>query len=214
MKEQQPLLTATKSSDILLAYPVAVVNVEGVKCVCVILDTGTGSSYASAALLNRLTNHKHHKEICRVEMMLGAVTREMELSTVNVLDLVDDKFKLNVSVMKVDMSELLNVDNPHYQQLIAKASDYLCMKTDQPSCVGKTAEPVTEKTKFGWTIIVKGTEIDYTVLLIAQSNQTDYVQLCRLDMLGLEDHPEHDQASVYIEFREQLLRNNEKGSLR
>ena len=77
-------------------------------------------------------------------------------------------------------------------------------------------------------------DIDYTALLIAQSNQTDYEQLCRLDVLGLEDRPEHDQASVYAEFREQLVRNeqgwyetglpwkgnhpnlpnNEKGSLR
>jgi hypothetical protein len=256
-KEQKPLLTTTESSDIPLAYPVVVVNVEGVKCRA-LLDTGAGSSYASAALLNRLTNRKRHKEIRRVEMMLGAVTREMELSTVNV-EALDGKFKLNVSVTKVDKSELLNVDNPHYQQLIAKyphlegvtmddkdqkpklpihlflgASDYLCIKTDQPSCVGKTGEPVAEKTKFGWTIIAKGTEIDFTALLIAQSNQTDYEQLCRLDVLSLVDRPEHDQASVYAEFREQLVRNeqgwyetgllwkgnhpnlpnNEKGSLR
>jgi hypothetical protein len=54
-----------------------------------------------------------------VEMMLGAVTREMELSTVNA-EALDGKFKLNVSVTKVDKSELLNVDKPHYQQLIAK----------------------------------------------------------------------------------------------
>jgi hypothetical protein len=62
MKEQQPLLTTTESSDIPLAYPVVVVNVEGVKCRA-LLDTGAGSSYASAALLNRLTNRKRHKEI-------------------------------------------------------------------------------------------------------------------------------------------------------
>ena len=117
-KEQKPLLTTTESSDIPLAYPVVVVNVEGVKCRA-LLDTGAGSSYASAALLNRLTNRIRHKEIRRVEMMLGAVTREMELSTVNV-EALDGKFKLNVSVTKVDKSELLNVDNPHYQQLIAK----------------------------------------------------------------------------------------------
>jgi hypothetical protein len=117
-KEQQSLLTATESSDIPLAYPVVVVNVEGVKCRA-LLDTGAGSSYASAALLNRLTNRKRHIEIRRVEMMLGAVTREMELSTVNV-EALDGKFKLNVSVTKVDKSELLNVDNTHYQQLIAK----------------------------------------------------------------------------------------------
>jgi hypothetical protein len=34
-----------------------------------------GSSYASAALLKRLSNRDHRKEVRRVEMMLGAVTR-------------------------------------------------------------------------------------------------------------------------------------------
>jgi hypothetical protein len=68
--KEQPLLTATENSDIPLAYPGVVVNVEGVKCRA-LLDTGAGSSYASGALLNRLTNRKRHKEIRRVEMMLG-----------------------------------------------------------------------------------------------------------------------------------------------
>jgi hypothetical protein len=47
--------------------------------------------------------------------------------------------------------------------LILGASDYICIKTDQPACVGKTGKPVTEKTKFGWTIIAKGKEILYCI---------------------------------------------------
>lgn len=76
--------------------------------------------------------------------------------------------------------------------LIFAASDYLCIKTDPPSRIGKTGEPVAEKTKFEWTIIAKGTDIDYTTLLLILSNQTDYQQLCRQNVLGLEDHSEHD----------------------
>ena len=56
-------------------------------------------------------------------------------------------------------------------------------------------------TKFGWTIIAKGREINYTALLLAQTNQSDYEQLCRLDVLGLEDRLENDQETVYAEFR-------------
>ena len=44
--------------------------------------------------------------------------------------------------------------------------------------VHKTGEPVAEKTKFGWTIIAQGKEIDYTALLMAQTSQTDYEELC------------------------------------
>lgn len=39
------------------------------------------------------------------------------------------------------------------------------------------------------------------------SIKTDYERFCRLEELSLEDRPEHDQASVYIEFREQLQSN-------
>ena len=106
-------------------------------------------------------------------MMLKTVTREVELSTVN-MDVSITKFNMDVSVTKVDKPELLHVDNPHYEQLtstyshlngiimddndrkpklpihsILGASDYVCIKTNQPARVRKTGEPVAEMTKFG-----------------------------------------------------------------
>ena len=227
----EQLMTAAEN-HVPMVYPVVVVNVGGTKCRA-LLDTGAGSSYASATLLNRLETRNHRRETRRIEMMLGAVTRDMELSTINVQSL-DSQFDMDVSVTKVDKPELLHVDNPNYDQLITNythlrgvtmndndqkpklpihliigESDYICIKTNQPARVGKTGEPVAELTKFGWTIIAKGNEIDYAALLLTQTNQSDYEQLCRLDVLGLEDRPEHDQASVYAEFREQLVRSEE-----
>ena len=168
-----------------------------------------------------------------MEMMLGTVTREMEISTIKVKAL-DGKFEMKVDVTKVDKHELLNVDNPKYEELIASyehlkgvyvedndkksklpihlilgASDYLCIKTDEPPRVGNTGDPVAEETKFGWTIIAKRNEIDYTALLLAQANQRDYEQLCRLDVLRIADHPEHNQTDVFTEFREQLVKSNQ-----
>ena len=191
-----PLLTATGTSYEPLVYPGAVVNVKGEKCRA-LLDTGAGSSHASAALLNRLSHREHRKEVRHVEMMLGTVTREMEISTINV-EALDGKFEMKVNVTKVDKNELLKVDNPKYEELSASyehlkgirvedndrklklpihlilgASDYLCIKTDEPPRVGNTGEPVAERTKFGWTIIAKGKEIDYTALLLPQINQRD-----------------------------------------
>ncbi len=46
-------------------------------------------------------------------------------------------------------------------------------------------------------------------MLLTQTNQSDYEQLCRLDVLDLEDAPEHDQRVDYNEFKEQLTRNPE-----
>ena len=54
-----------------------------------------------------------------------------------------------------------------------------------------------------------GRETDHANMLLTQTNRVDYEELCRLDVLGLEDSPEHDQQAVYPEFREQLMRDPE-----
>ena len=61
-----------------VTYPVVVVSVGGVQCRA-LLDTGAGSSYASAALLDRLGKQPVRKEVRRIEMMMQATTREIDM---------------------------------------------------------------------------------------------------------------------------------------
>ena len=225
------LLTATGKSG-RVVYPVVKVSVEGVLCRA-LLDTGAGSSYASAALLEKLPKRPRVKEVRQIEMMLGSTTREVELSTIKVGS-IEGSEEFSVDVTKVERRELLMIDNPHYQKiidsyahlkgvemtdydpkpylpvhLILGASDYAAFKTSERPRVGLPGEPVAEKTKLGWTIMSSGTEIDHTNMLLTQTSHVDYEELCRLDVLGLEDTPEHDQRTVYAEFREQLVRHTE-----
>ena len=225
------LMTATGNKG-RVVYPVVKVSVEGVLCRS-LLDTGAGSSYASAALLEKLPKRPRAKEVRRIEMMLGSTTREVELSTIKVRS-TDGSEELNVDVTKVERRELLMIDNPHYQKiinsydhlkgvemtdcdpkphlpvhLILGASEYAAIKTSERPRVGLPGEPVAEKTKLGWTIMSPGTEIDHGNMLLTQTSHVDYAELCRLDVLGLEDTPEHDQRAVYAEFREQLVRHPE-----
>ena len=44
-----------------------------------------------------------------------------------------------------------------------------------------------------------GQEFDCDVMLLTQTSQADYEQLCRLDVLGLEDLAENDQQTLYTE---------------
>ena len=73
-----------------------------------------------------------------------------------------------------------------------------------------TLQSVAEKTRFGWTIMTSGAEeVDVGKIFLTQTSATDYDELCRLDVLELEDSPTGDQETVYAEFREQLKHSNE-----
>jgi hypothetical protein len=48
---------------------------------------------------------------------------------------------------------------------------------------------------------------DVTNMLLTQTFQADYQELCRLDVLGLKDTPTNDQHSVFDEFKEQVTRD-------
>ena len=231
--EFNPLLVAAGMPNTRVTYPVVVVQVGGLKCRA-LLDTGAGSSYASAALLNRISTEKRTKEVRKIEMLLGTSIREVELATIEISD-VNRKFTMPVEVTQVDKGELLFLDNPNYKETIAKnphlsgvvmndqdeksrlpvhlilgAGEYAKVKTESAPKIGEPGEPVAELTKFGWIITSPGKEpLDMTKMLLTQTSHADYEELCRLDVLGLSDTPTNDQKNVYTEFQEQLARDKE-----
>ena len=75
----------------------------------------------------------------------------------------------------------------------------LALKLTQPR-IGNQGEPVAERTKLGWVILSPEEEIDTTHMFLTQTSQVDYEELCKLDVLGLADTPQHDQGEVYREF--------------
>ncbi len=133
---------------------------------------------------------------------------------------------------RIDKSELLSITNPQYGNLIKRyqhlnsvnmvdtdtnnqlpihvilgSGDYARIKTPTKSLIGRDGEPVAERTKFGCTILSPGVEFDHKKMMLTQTSQVDFDQLCRLDVLGLADSAENDQILVYTEFQEQLERN-------
>ena len=168
-----------------MVYPVVMVSMEGVLCQA-LLDTGAGSSYASAALPTKLSRCTHEKEVWHIEMMLGSMTQEVELATITVWS-TDGREELKVDVMMVEKGELLTLENPNHQALINShahlegmqmedrvpkpylqinlilgARAYPAIKTTQRPQVGQLSEPVVEKKKFRWKIMSPGRGIDHT----------------------------------------------------
>ena len=70
----------------LVIHSVLVVKVINIMC-RVLLDTGAGSSYASAALLDRLKLKPIKKETRNIDMMMCSTTKKLEIYDVEILEL-------------------------------------------------------------------------------------------------------------------------------
>ena len=223
-------MTALHPEENEVLYPVVLIEVDGIRTRA-LLDTGAGSSYVSAKLVEALKTKPKEVKTKRIEMMLGATTMKVEIYSANIKFL-DGEFSMDVDLSKVHKPELMSLGNPKYEEVLSKyshlkgvkindtdpkpqlpihvvlgASEYAIIKTKTPPRVGKPGQPVAEKTIMGWTLMSPGQEEAFNPLLLTQSTSTDYEQLCALDVLGLEDAPENDQGVVYQEFKEQLTRN-------
>ena len=150
-------MTATSAGKTAVIPPVMVVKA-----------VVAGSSYASAALLKLLNVRPYQRKVRQIEMMLGAVTKQVEIFQVQVSSTPGDVC-LDTVVTKVDKNQLLSLQNPRYEQCLTKyaqlkriemedkdskdimpvhlilgASDYAKIKTKTAARVGALGEPIGE----------------------------------------------------------------------
>ena len=211
-------------------FPVVTVKVNGVTCRALI-DSGAGSSYASAKLVSLLDSKP--VDVNEVKMLMSSRLERLETHE-TVIESLDGEFTMQINIIKVNKSELLHVDNPNYKHLVKAythlkgvnvnddddkphlpvhvipgGGEYARIKTESCPRVGEEGEPIAERTKLGWFVMSLGKEFDHHHMLLTQATQHDYEDLCRLDVLRLADTAEHDQGSVYEEFKEQFVRSPE-----
>ena len=183
-----------------VVYPVVTVDVNGVKCRA-LLDTGAGSSYASLTLLDCLHLRPIRQQFKRIEMMFGTSNKAIDIYGLQIRS-VDGKFTLEAEVNKVDRKELLTLENPKCAEIVAQFShlkgvttndndekamlpvhlilgtnEYAKIKTGARPRVGRSGEPVAKYTKFGWTILSSGTELDLNKMFLTQTSAIDYEEL-------------------------------------
>ncbi len=208
-------------------FAVVVMHVNGMMCRALI-DSGAWSSYASAQLINTLKIRPREIKRQWIDMLKTSKTANMELYDVKITS-VDGNHKMNIRLSKVEKGELLSISNPGYEQLIKRyqhlqsvkmddrdtkkelpihlvlgSGEFARIKTNTRPLVGKEHEPIAKKTKLGWYMMRPGVEFDKTTMLLTQTSRADFEKLCRLDVLGLADTSEHDQSTVYEDFKENL----------
>ena len=106
-RQPEHMLVATGRGSV--TYPAVMVRVGGIQCRA-LLDSGAGSSYGPAALLERLGKQPERKDFKRIEMMMQVTNREIEIHTV-VIEGLWGNFQLKTEVKKVNRSVLLNLRN-------------------------------------------------------------------------------------------------------
>ena len=213
-------------------FPVVVVEVNGIKCRALI-DSGAGSSYVSAKLIELLHIKPTDVQTKTIDMLMSSKIAKLEVYDLQ-LQSVNHQFSLSIKATKVNKTELLFIDNPNYLELIDKyphlrginvndkdkkaslpvhlvlgSGEYARIKTETRPRIGQENDPIAELTKFGWFLMSPGKEFDKNIMLLTQTSQTDFEELCRLDVLGLRDMPDHDQSLVFDEFKERLTRSPE-----
>ena len=223
------MTTGEKSEGI---FPIVVVEVNGVRCRAII-DSGAGSSYVSAKLISLLKVKPVDVETKNIDMLIASKAARFEVYNLEFNSL-DHQFSLTTKVTKINKSELLTVPNPNYVRLcqnhphlkgvilnddstkpslpvhvVLGSGDYARIKTVTKPRIGNDDEPIAELTKLGWFLMSPGKEFDQNVMMLTQTTHVDYEELCRLDVLGLEDSSDNDQSFVFQEFKEQLTRSPE-----
>ena len=228
-KGGRKVLTASASTSEGI-FPVVVVKVNGITCRALI-DSGAGSSYISGKLASMLNVKPKETRTSKIDMLLTSKITRLDIYEAKV-ESVDNDYSMDVKLIKVEKGELLTVDNPNYQKLqrefdhlkqakfidndqksqlpvhvVLGSGEYARIKTRTNPLVGTEGQPIAEKTKLGWFAMSPGVELNHNTMLLTQTSQKDYEDLCRLDVLGLADGAEHDQSLVYSEFKEQLTRS-------
>ena len=103
-----------------IVYPPVLVQVNGITCRA-LLDTGAGSSYASATLTERINQQPIRNNYKRIEMMLHTTTKTVDIFQVQISSL-DGRFIINTEVNQVERPTLLSLPNPRYEGLLNRYS--------------------------------------------------------------------------------------------
>ncbi len=106
--EEKPkkLLSASVSGEGL--FPIVVVKVNGIT-VRALIDSGAGSSYASAKLIDLLHLKPCEVKTKRVDMLMGSCVERFETYE-TVMTSVDNKCQMDVKVTKVNEDKLLAIE--------------------------------------------------------------------------------------------------------
>ena len=106
--------TTNESSE--AVFPVVNVSVNGILC-RVLIDSGTGSLYASAKLIHELQLKPVNVQTKKIDMLMSS--KQVHLETYEVkIESTTNKFTMTTNLIKIDKPGLLFIENLNYKNLV------------------------------------------------------------------------------------------------
>ena len=211
-------------------HPTLVAQCQGQKF-RILLDTGAGNSFVSSTFISQVNVRPAYWETKSLETMTTTVKQKLLVCNLTIQS-IDGTFTVPIKVNKLDCPVLATLSNPRISQLKSKyphldgitfdneddklqhpihvilgAGDFANIKTGG-FIAGRAGEPIAEKTLLGWTLMGNGNQ-STNVAFLANTSKDDYKKLYSLDVLGLEENREGDNALIHQDFKEQLKRNDD-----
>ena len=115
---REPGMTANHVGESAVIHPVVVVRVEGYKFPT-LLDSGASHSYCSSTFVKLVKARPKAAGLRQIAMLMGVTTKTLQEFNVT-MHAVTDNFQLDVSVTKIDKRELLLLENPRYEKVLAE----------------------------------------------------------------------------------------------
>ena len=203
-----------------VCHPVVVVKVNAVKR-SALLDTGATGTHISALLVDLMKVKPARTLTSGIKTIMGLVTKRIETCDMKISD-TQGRFMLPVCATKIEERELLSLENPNYPEMLKRYSHLKGVQMEETDAnkilpihhvtlmstqksrwliinmwEKLAGEPIAEQTKFGWTIMSSGAEVDIGNMFLTETSVAEYEELCRLDFLGLEDTPIGDHRVVH-----------------
>ena len=137
-----------------------------------------------------------------IEMMFGTSNKVIDIYGLQTRS-IDGKLTVEAEVNKVDRKELSTWENAKCAEIVVQFShlkgvttsdnnekamlpvllilgtiEFAKIKTCARPRVGHWGEPVAKYTKFGWTILSPGSELNLSNMFLTQTSAIDYEELC------------------------------------
>ncbi|XP_028390705.1 uncharacterized protein LOC114515614 [Dendronephthya gigantea] len=193
------------------------------------LDTGSGKNFISKEAARQLKLSPQRHERRNILTVNGSKTTSMPVFEVTI-NAVDGRASETIEITGTEMPDFTTVKRPTFIELKEKYehvrgktfyrseseeypihvilgdATYCKIRTDQVY-KGKPEDPIVEGTTFGWVVHGGHDYADSRCMFVRENR--DYEQLYSLDVLGVEDRGEQDQSTVYVEFQENIVKQDD-----